>query len=275
MFIAANICYDSDNELFRKRLELLYRLGYQGGIVDLGQIEKLSEFKTIYYPNQKSPKISPPVSIPSLLSYKIEGLPIPIIPRITLRPHSPEQLKNLLSQMIIHKVLIAVESLSKEVLEVAARDGRVDIISVPTVEHQKILTKGILSLVRQSGCTLEVSLVPLIEADHFKRTKLLRALYRLFLMAKPLSHKYVLGMNTGDTWLYRGPVEYLAILHTFFQIAEVFAKGIIRENAQELVVRYIKRDQDLFIEPGVEIVAEKKALPLKSSSTLTKGEDSP
>ena len=37
-------------------------------------------------------------------------------------------------------------------------------------------------------------------------------------------------------------------------IPEFQAKRILTHNPQEIILKFIKRDQNLFIEPGVEIV---------------------
>ena len=129
-----------------------------------------------------------------------------------------------------------------------------DILKIYEVGIQKNLTKGIISLARQAKCTLMFSLTPVIENTHFKRTKLLRALYRLFLMAKPASVSYIQGMGTGNSYKMRGPREYIAILTGLLKIPEKHAKNIIGSNVENLVLRFIKRYYDLLIESDVEIV---------------------
>jgi RNase P/RNase MRP subunit p30 len=257
VFIATHIPYDSNLEIFQERIEFLHHIGYQGAIIDIPSIETLKEFKINCYPNQKSPKITPPINIVSLLAYKGENFSIPLVPCITIQPKNESELKQRLQIITQSRILITVQSANKEVLEVAARDGRVDILAMPTLECQKTLTKGIFSLAQQNNCNIELSFTPFLEAEHHARTKIMRMLYRLFLMAKPLSHSYLIGAFTADNWLYRGPHESEAILESIFEIAEPFAQKIIKDNVEAMILRYIKRDQGLFIEPDVEIVGER------------------
>ena len=257
MFLATQIPFDTNSDRFQQRVAMLYRLGYQGAIVELKNLNQLKIFKEQCFPNQQSPKIAPPVNITSILRYKNPEYSIPLIPRITLQPKNENDLKRQLQEMSQTKIIVVVQSTDKEILEVAARDGRVDILAVPTIEYQKALTKGIISLTQQNACSLEISLTPLLEAEHHARTKIMRMLYRLFLMAKPLSHLFICGSYTTDINLLRGPRECEAILEALFEIPEIFAKKIFRENAEALALRFIKRDQDLFIEPGVEVVQER------------------
>ena len=181
---------------------------------------------------------------------------ISLIPRITLKPENPRSLKRELSVWKERRCLIAVKSLNKEILEIAARDGRVDILSVPSIDYQKSLTKGIISLARQNECFLDLSLTPLIEFEHFRRTKILRVLYRLLLKAKPSAHKYLIGSDYIDNnpWFMRGPKEIISFLHSVCNVTEFQAKKFLAHNPEEIILRFIKRDQKLFIEPGVEIV---------------------
>jgi len=270
LFLCSQIAYDKDAGKFLDRLNVLYRLGYQAAFVDLDSIETLKTFRQQFFPEGKSPKIIPPVDVKSLTAYKTPTNPIILFPRITVRATNPERLKQQLQEITQHKIIVAVESMNKEALEVAARDGRVDILVIPTVEHQKVLTKGILSLAQQNQTALEISLTPLIEADHYGRTRIMRALYRLFFMAKPLSHQYLIGSFTTNKWLLRGPREYGALLDVVFHVGEQYIKAMVRENAEKMALRFIKRDQELFIEPGVEIVEIKP-----TDSNLTKNSKSP
>lgn len=272
LFLCSQILYDKDAGKFLERLNALYRLGYQAAFVDLDSIESLKSFRQQYFPEGKSPKLNPPVDVKSLLAYKTPASPIILFPRITVRSTNPDRLKQQLQEVTQHKIIIAVESMNKEALEVAARDGRVDILVIPTVEHQKVLTKGILSLAQQNQTALEISLTPLIEADHYARTRILRALYRLFFMGKPLSHHYLIGSYTTNNWLLRGPREYEALLDIVFHVGEQFIKAMVRENAENLALRFIKRDQDFFVEPGVEIVDFKPADPAKSNNSNSSDE---
>ncbi len=256
MFINSCIPWSNEPANFLKNISLCHQIGYQAAIVDLYSKSDYQNFiKSDFFPNTV-PKIQFPLSIEVISSYRTKKSPISLIPRVTLKPENPRSLKKELSVWKERRCLIAVKSLNKEILEVAARDGRVDILSVATMDYQKSLTKGIISLARQNECFLDLSLTPLIEFEHFKRTKILRVLYRLLLKAKPSAHKYLIGSDNIDNnpWLMRGPKEILSFLNSVCNIPEFQAKKFLAHNPEEIILRFIKRDHKLFIEPGVEIV---------------------
>ncbi len=256
MFINSCIPWQNEPSKFQKNISLCYQIGYQAAIIDLKSKDEYQNFiKSDFFPNNV-PKIKLPLSIETILSYRTKKSPISLIPRVTLNPETPKSLKKELSIWKERRCLIAVKSLNKEILEIAARDGRVDILSIPTSDSQKSLTKGIISLARQNECFLDISLTPVIEFEHYKRTKILRVLYRLLLKAKPSAHKYLIGSGSinNNPWLMRGPKETISFLYSVCNIPEFQAKRILTKNPEEIILKFIKRDQKLFIESGVEIV---------------------
>jgi RNase P/RNase MRP subunit p30 len=238
---------------FENQLQFLYRIGYQGAFIEISTEKMLKSFMTHYFP-QPIAQIHKEIKVQDLLSFKPSNSPIFLIPRITISSKNPELLKQELSQWADKAILIAVVSLNKDVLEVAARDGRVDLLSLPTIDHWKCITKGIISLTKQNHCTLDISLTQILEEKHFTRTRILRELYKLFLMAHPGTHLFTLGAYTDDVWLYRGPNESIAILKALLEVAEPHAAAMVSQNAEKLALRYIKRFHGLFLEPDVEII---------------------
>jgi len=256
MFINSCIPWSNEPTNFLKNISLCHQIGYQAAIVDLNSKSDYQDFiKSDFFP-KNIPKIRFPLSVETILNYRTKITPISLIPRVTLNPENQQSLKKELSVWKERRCLIAVKSLNKEILEVAARDGRVDLLSVATIDYQKSLTKGIISLARQNECFLDISLTPVIEYEHYKRTKILRVLYRLFLKAKPSANKYIIGSdsNNKNPWLMRGPKETISFLYSVCNIPEFQAKKILSKNPEDIILRFIKRDQKLFIEPGVEIV---------------------
>ncbi len=257
MYINSCIPWINDQEKFQNLVNLTYRLGYQAAIVELRDEKEYKEYITSPFFLQEKLKVDFPISVSTIIKLQPKDQLIALIPRITLRMKNPNELKQKLAYWAQKRVLIGIESTHKETLEVAARDGRVDILSVPKLANQQALTKGIISLARQNKCMIDLSITPLLEVEHFKRTHLLRVFYRLFKSAKPISNLYILGSHKGikdNTMLVRGPTESIAILISIFRIPEFFAKEFVSKNLETLFLRFIKRDLSLFIEPGVEIV---------------------
>jgi len=258
MYINSAIPWHSSEEKFTALVQMAYRVGFQAIIVNLHSQKEYSEFsKSRFFPRMRPGFNTGQVTPASISFYQSETLPIPVFPRITISPSNPEELKKSLSQIIQHSSLIAVESSDKAVLEIAARDGRVDILSLPEDIHQKSITKGIISLAKQNGVVLDLSLSPLITQTHYKRTRLMRGLYRLIKMAKPGVHRFSLGSHDTckeDPFIIRGPRESMALLHALLDIPLVHASSFVKENPEMLVLNFIKRHQGVFIEPGVEII---------------------
>lgn len=257
MYINSCIPWVKDQEIFQKIVDLAYRLGYQAAIVDFRNEKDYKEYISSPFYHSAKLEIKFPITVSNISEIKPNNQPIALIPRITLCIKNPNDLKQKLAFWVQKRILIAVESTHKETLEIAARDGRVDIISIPNIQYQQALTKGIISLARQNKCMFDLSVTPLLEVEHFKRTQLLRVLYRLFKSAKPISNIYILGSHEiirKNPMLLRGPKESIAILTSILHIPEFFAKEMVSKNLEKLYLRYIKRVLSLFIEPGVEIV---------------------
>ena len=266
MYINCDVPFSSDVEKFKELIHFLYRIGYQAAIVNVNSIKEYRELLKTNLIVRKPTDIGYPVSIKTLLKYKVKELPIPLIPKITIHPKNAHKLKNELGSVINFKTLVAVETTDKNTLEVAARDGRVDSLSVPTAQHQKALSKGILSLARQNDCVLAINISHLIFHRSISRTRDMRTLYRLIMKAKVNSYKYALGSFIGNPWNARGPKENIAMLVSLFDVPEFWAKSIVATNSEELVLRFIKRDLGLFIESGTEIVFKKE--PPKTEKQL-------
>ncbi|WP_371802051.1 RNase P subunit p30 family protein [Candidatus Lokiarchaeum ossiferum] len=257
MYINSCIPWMKDQTELQKVVNLSFRLGYQAVIIDLRSEKEYNEYKKSSFYHSENFKLDFPITVSKIPQIKPLNQPIALIPRITLTIKNPNDLKQKLSFWVSKRILIAVESIHKETLEVAARDGRVDIISIPNMRFQQALTKGIISLARQNQIMFDLSITPLLEVEHFKRTQILRVLYRLFKSAKPISNIYILGSHENiknNSMLIRGPRETVAILTSILHIPEYFAKEMVSKNLEKLFLRYIKRYLSLFIEPGVEIV---------------------
>ena len=267
MNINSCVPWNSDKDQFIKSIELQYKLGYQAAIVDVASVQEFNDLKKMGLFVRK-PAIEFPVSITTLQYYKSPDLPIPIIPRITFKgkvTQNIQTLKSQLSRALGTKALLAVETDNETILNTAARDGRVDIISFPTAQHLKALSKGNLSLAKQNNCTIDLSLKSLIFRWNTQKTRNLRMFYRLFKKGKVVTNTYTLGTNSTDPYKIRGPTESIAILQSYFKIPHMHAKKFVQINCEKLVLRYIKRDQELFISSGVEIVDRKSKEDISST----------
>jgi RNase P/RNase MRP subunit p30 len=256
MYINSCIPWVRNEKKFEELIGFVYKCGYQASIVEFKSIEEFYDYKKSKFYKVKPSNIQNNISIETILEYKTKNLPIPIIPRITLECDSVNRLKQELSKLVLKvpSIIVAIKLLKKEILEVAARDGRVNLISAPNSNYTKILSKGILSLARQNKCMIDLSITPIIKSNSSNRTRLLRVFYRLLKSAKPYSNSYTFGTDSSNEYNIRGPKETIALIHTLFKVPEKRAKEMLSQNPEKLAINYMKRDQGRLIEPGVEIV---------------------
>jgi RNase P/RNase MRP subunit p30 len=257
MYINNAIPFCEDENVFRTQVNLIHQLGYQGAIVEIFDETKLKSFSLKWSSKKRIPN-DQEIKIESLKLLQIESLPLFLVPKITLNPKNPDHLKQMLTKWADRKIIIAVESTDKNVLEIAARDGRVDCISLSTIDHWKAITKGILSLAKQNEVFFIISLTPIFEINRSYRSRILRELYKLLQTSKSCLPSFLIGSNTTNNWLYRGPNETIAVMKTILQIAENYAKSMISASAEKLCLRFLKRQQERFIESGFEIIKTKQ-----------------
>lgn len=261
MYFNSFMAWNSEEIKFEANLKLLNRIGYQGTFINVFNEKEYRELINSEFFSKNPPELSFPLEVKSLTSYSSKKSPILVFPRVTLEPKSASHLKQELARWVSRRCLIAVQSTDKEILEVAARDGRVDMITFPSMEYFKDISKGILSLLKQNRIFIDLHFNELITSYGNKRTRILRNLYKLFKQAKPLTYSYLISLGTHPSktpfQYFRGPRELGAILISLLELPEVHAKQMLRENGEQLAILYLKRDQKLFIQPGVEIINKK------------------
>ena len=267
MYINSYIPWKENSKKFEFILSLTYKVGYQCAVVNFNSVPDYNNFKKIWIPHQKRQE-NFPLSLKWVNLYKHPNSIIPLIPRFTIITNKEHELKKKLNDVVKIKCLISVDSTNQQVLEVAARDGRVDMLNITSLDHIKALSKGIVSLCKQNTCIIDLNSSLLFNANNFHRSRILREFYRLFSEFKPISHIYSIGSYSElleNQWLIRGPKEIMHLLTCLFEIPLEQARRIVRDNIEDLVLRYIKRDQELFIEPGVEIVGIAKISDLEKA----------
>ncbi len=261
MYFNSCIPWDADENKFRNLVDLTFKCGYQGAFVDFSTDKEYRAFLDSGYFSKKRPRLTFPLSINSITHYRSELSPLIVFPRITLEPKNAHVLKSDLAKWVGRRCIIAVQSTDKTILEVAARDGRVDMISLPSMGYFKDLSKGIYSLIKQNRIYIDLHFGELLTSYGNKRTRLLRNYFKMFKQAKPFSHRYIFG--SGHTrsekhlWSLSGPREISAVLTSLLGLPEKHVKMMVRDHTEQLALLFLKRDQHLFIEPGIEIVDRK------------------
>ena len=257
MYINSNIPWVADEKKFIHLIELLYKVGYQGAIINFNSISEFKDYKkSCFYPKIKT-NVKFPIIPQNIIDHKSELLKIPLIPRITIEADNENKLKRKLSEIKDYNCLISVDSVNQQVLEIAARDGRVDLLNISSINHIKSLTKGIVSLCKQNRCILDLNTSLLFLPNNYQRSRIFREIYKLFMNYKPYTHTYSFGSFSeihDHPWLVRGPIEIMHSISCLFNIPLLHVKKILGHNAEQIALRFIKRKYNIFIEPEVEIV---------------------
>jgi len=120
---------------------------------------------------------------------------INIFYRFNLRINEVNEFKKKIKRFNKFPEILSIESLNKDVLILAARDSRVDLVSFSDQNNLKALTPGIVSLIKQNGSFIEFSLSPLMIKNKSKQSKNFRSLYRALQLVMKLKPNCIISGN--------------------------------------------------------------------------------
>lgn len=179
---------------------------------------------------------------------------INIFYRFNLRINEVNEFKKKIKRFNKFPEILSIESLNKDVLILAARDSRVDIVSFSDQNNLKTLTPGIVSLIKQNGSFIEFSLSPLMIKNRSKQSKNFRSLYRALQLVMKLKPNCIISGNFKNLFDFRHPRALISICNTLLDIPLDEAKRIFKENPRKLLRRvHQKSDNDIF-EDDVKII---------------------
>jgi RNase P/RNase MRP subunit p30 len=174
--------------------------------------------------------------------------------RITLRPSGLNELKQLIRGYNNFTELLSVETLDKETQIYAAKDSRVDILLFSDQEILKTLSRGTISLVKQSGSYIEFSLAPIMVANKTIQSKNFRNLYRSIKLVRSLKANYIISGNFKNLFDYRHPRALISLCNSMLEIPLNEAKKVFRDNPLNLLKRVQSRLDSNNITSGVRII---------------------
>lgn len=189
------------------------------------------------------------------LKKKIENVTkINVYYRITLKPSSLNELKNIIKEYNNFTDLLSVETPDKEIQLYAARDSRVDLISFSDQKIIKTLTPGVISLAKQYKTFIEFSLSPIMVTNKSIQSKNFRNLYRFLRLIRNLKANYIINGNFEDLYDFRHPRALISICNSLLELPLSDAKKGFKENPLLLLKRVQKRQDKSFIEEGVRLI---------------------
>ncbi|MHA1257657.1 MAG: RNase P subunit p30 family protein [Promethearchaeota archaeon] len=181
---------------------------------------------------------------------------INIFYRINLRINEVNEFKKRIKKFNKFPEILSIESLNKDVLILAARDSRVDIVSFSDQNNLKALTPGIVSLIKQNESFIEFSLSPLMIKNKTTQSKNFRSLYRALQLVMKLKPNCIISGNFKNSFDFRHPRALISICNTLLDIPLDEAKRIFKENPRKLLRRvHQKGDNDIF-EEDVKIIKD-------------------
>ena len=153
---------------------------------------------------------------------------INIFYRINLRINEVNEFKKRIKKFNKFPEILSIESLNKDVLILAARDSRVDIVSFSDQNNLKALTPGIVSLIKQNESFIEFSLSPLMIKNKTTQSKNFRSLYRALQLVMKLKPNCIISGNFKNSFDFRHPRALISICNTLLDIPLDEAKRIFK-----------------------------------------------
>ncbi|MHA1338206.1 MAG: RNase P subunit p30 family protein [Promethearchaeota archaeon] len=174
--------------------------------------------------------------------------------RLTLLPKNIDDLRKKLKKYQNLDGIIVVESNDKKIRAFAAKDSRVDLISLSNIQMVKELTYGLISLTKGNNSFIEFSLSPILKSNRFEQSKYLRALYKAIQKILKLKGNYIFCGNFDNIYDFRHPRALASVCHTLLGMSLNSAKKGFRENVKLLLQRARNRRDELYFESGVRFI---------------------
>ena len=230
-------------------------------VVDIGNFNVLKKKIDLYKNlNVDNLILEPPKNLNQFslnLKEKIKNeTNINIFYRFNLRINEVNEFKNKIKKFNKFPEILSIESLNKDVLILAAKDSRVDVVSFSDQNNLKTLTPGIVSLIKQNGSFIEFSLSPLMIKNQSKQSKNFRSLYRALQLVMKLKPNCIISGNFKNIFDFRHPRALISICNTLLDIPLDEAKRFFKENPRKLLRRVHQKGDNDFFEEDVKIIKD-------------------
>jgi ribonuclease P/MRP protein subunit RPP1 len=178
------------------------------------------------------------------------------VSRVDLRPHSQNDLLEMLRRLRRRFEVICVSCESKDVARQAAKDHRVDLLSFPFLDaRHRFFDRAEAELASCGNAGFEVDVKPLLVLDGPTRVRFLSSLRREVAVALEFHLPVVVSSGVSEPILLRKPRE-TAALAGLFGLAGEAALDAVSTNPSELVMRNRGKLSAGFVAPGIRVVKQ-------------------
>jgi len=176
---------------------------------------------------------------------------IDVASRANITVNSVKELKEGLRRIRRKVEVVGVASEAKEVVRAAARDGRVDVVSMLGLLKSP-LDKGIVELMRRGRSALELNLSALISETENRR-KILEKWMEYSTLAINRRVPIILASGAGSTYQMRSPRELIALALTIGMNVDVAVNGVSTLPLQIIRLNREKLKPE-FVAPGITVI---------------------
>ncbi|MHA1506847.1 MAG: RNase P subunit p30 family protein [Candidatus Asgardarchaeia archaeon] len=223
-YVELNVPVDSSDDI-EPLLDEIFKNGFKVVFLTSSFIEKLKEIKKTYSGN----------GIFYRYEIKLSGR------------------KNILRELRRSRRRVEIVSVAcskKDDIILAARDRRVDIISL-NEENMRYFTDSVAKLLKGTLKIVEVPLSPIIERRGMDRVRYLRDARKVLKIALRRNVNIGLTLRPDDAMKVRSPKEIMS-LASILDLSEDDARKAITENPINLLTENLRKLSSSYVMPGVE-----------------------
>lgn len=177
--------------------------------------------------------------------------------RVYFKADSINKLKRKLSRAPNKRnVIISVASKETDILNFAAHDSRVQLLSASSIRLMNAFSDGTVSLVKQHGKFVEFSLIDAINVVNGPRSRVFRDIHKFLTLTRPIQEHLIYA--GAERWLkhIRGPRELMSVLTSVFGLKKSLSKRIFTENPNRLNKKNKEMKTGILLHDGVRILRD-------------------
>lgn len=160
---------------------------------------------------------------------------IQLVPSCKIESNNLRDLKKKLAKYSQDKEkILAVGSMNTDVINFAAHDSRVSVISAVDIKHMKVFTEGTISLIKQYNKTVEISLIDSLTCSSNHRSRVFREIGKFLNLVKKIPDQIIYAGNEQDLKNIRGPRELISIFRTVFDMNKAYSNKIFTKNPERI-----------------------------------------
>jgi RNase P/RNase MRP subunit p30 len=195
------------------------------------------------------------LAVPSNLLNSYEKLQedVTLLSRIDLPDETLGKLKGALNRYRTKHVIVAVQVSDPSVSNWAAKDERIDLLTLAPMSDSVHLRQSTAKLAAKSGIALELTLAPLLETQGFDRSRTLKSMREDVSTAVNAGMKVVFCSGANKPMMMRSP-RALCYVGKLLGLDRTQAKAAVYNHPDEIVQSNLRKLTGKFVRPGVEVL---------------------